>query len=197
MINPNTVTNFNRTDAELQEFLLFCIVVAGKNSQVQAKKLNEFLTSDESVADESPFGKIQIWTAKDELTTRLMGCKMGQYTRLTKTFSNVADTVMDLTNVSVAILQNIVGLKTARFFLMHSRAGFRCATLDTHILAWLNTQGVEAPKATPSNLNKYLSLEAKYLSICDERGLDPAALDLEIWKSRQVSVAAKELSTVA
>ena len=117
--------------------------------------------------------------------------------RLTKTFTDVATAVIDLHNVSVAILQNIVGLKTARFFLMHSRQGFRCATLDTHILAWLNTQGVEAPKATPSNLNKYLSLEAKYLSICDERGLDPAALDLEIWKSRQVSVAAKEISAVA
>lgn len=193
MINPNCVTNFARTDYELQEFLLFCIVVAGKNSQVQAKKLGEFL----SVTEESPFQFIRDAAEAGTLRGHLERTKLGQYNRLTKTFTDVATAVIDLRNVSVAILQNFVGLKTARFFLMHSRQGFRCATLDTHILAWLNTQGVVAPKATPSNLNKYLTLEAKYLEICDARGLDPAALDLEIWKSRQVSVAAKEISAVA
>jgi thermostable 8-oxoguanine DNA glycosylase len=193
MINPNAITNFARTDYELQEFILFCIVVAGKNSQVQAKKLAEFL----SVTEESPFDFIRQCVVDGTLRGHLERVKMGQYGRLTKVFDDIATSIIDLRNVSVAILQNIVGLKTARFFLMHSRAGFRCATLDTHILAWLNTQGVVAPKATPSNLNKYLTLEAKYLEICDARGLDPAALDLEIWKSRQVSVAAKEISAVA
>lgn len=43
MIDPNNITKFYRTEAELEEFLLFCIIVAGKNSKIQAKKLAEFL----------------------------------------------------------------------------------------------------------------------------------------------------------
>ena len=193
MIIPTEVTNFNRTDYELQEFLLFCIVVAGKHSQQQAKKLGEFL----SVTEESPFQFVRDAVDAGSLRGHLERVKMGQYGRITKVFEEVATAIIDLRNVSVAILQNIVGFKTSRFFLMHSRQGFRCATLDTHILAWLNTQGIVAPKSTPTNLNKYLTLEAKYLEICNERGLDPAALDLEIWKSRQARVTAKEISTAA
>ena len=42
MINPLEVTNYNRTQSELQEFLLFCINVAGKVA-VEAPKLEVFL----------------------------------------------------------------------------------------------------------------------------------------------------------
>jgi hypothetical protein len=38
MIDPNKVTNPARTPAELEEFLLFCLVVAGKNADQQAAK---------------------------------------------------------------------------------------------------------------------------------------------------------------
>ena len=39
MIDPSNVTNPARTPAELEEFLLFCVVVAGKNADQQAQKL--------------------------------------------------------------------------------------------------------------------------------------------------------------
>jgi hypothetical protein len=45
MIDPYNITNYNRTQNELEEFLLFCIVVAGKTAYIQAQKLNEFLSS--------------------------------------------------------------------------------------------------------------------------------------------------------
>ena len=45
MIDPYKITNYNRNQYELEEFLLFCIVVAGKTAYIQAQKLNDFLVS--------------------------------------------------------------------------------------------------------------------------------------------------------
>ena len=45
MIDPYNITNYNRTEGELQKFLLFCIVVAGKTAYIQAQKLEEFIDS--------------------------------------------------------------------------------------------------------------------------------------------------------
>ena len=44
-IDPYNITNFNRTEEELQLFLLFCIVVAGKTAYIQADKLEQFICS--------------------------------------------------------------------------------------------------------------------------------------------------------
>ena len=44
-VDPYNITKYNRTEAELECFLLFCIVVAGKTAYIQAQKLDEFLTS--------------------------------------------------------------------------------------------------------------------------------------------------------
>ena len=43
MINPYQITNYDRSSSELEEFLLFCIVVAGKTAYIQAQKLEDFL----------------------------------------------------------------------------------------------------------------------------------------------------------
>ena len=43
MIDPSNVTNPARTPTELEEFLLFCVVVAGKNADQQTRKLERFL----------------------------------------------------------------------------------------------------------------------------------------------------------
>ncbi len=43
MIDPRKVTKFDRTPEELEEFLLFSVVVAGKGAFQQAKKLDEFI----------------------------------------------------------------------------------------------------------------------------------------------------------
>lgn len=188
MIIPAEVTRFDRTDAELEEFLLFAICVAGKNSKIQAGKLAEFLLeSDFDKPFASPFDMIRTWVEDGTLRMHLERVKMGQYGRLAKVFENLVKCDFNLRTVTVYQLQLIVGLKTSRFFLMHSRPGFRCATLDTHILKWLNEQGIVAPKSTPTNPKVYAELEAKYLAICDERGCDPADLDLEIWKSKRVA----------
>ena len=59
-----------------------------------------------------------------------------------------------------------VGNKTARFFLMHSRPGFKGAVIDTHIHGWLEKVcQTDLPK--PTTTAKYLSLERLWLSMVE------------------------------
>ena len=44
-IDPTQITKFDRTQAELEWFLLFCISTAGKNATVTAKKINDRLVA--------------------------------------------------------------------------------------------------------------------------------------------------------
>ena len=59
MINPAKVKNYNRTESELEEFLLFGINVAGKKSAVEAPKLEAFLRGARKL-DVSPFDWIRL-----------------------------------------------------------------------------------------------------------------------------------------
>jgi thermostable 8-oxoguanine DNA glycosylase len=187
MIDPTKITNFNRTEAELQEFLLFCIVVAGKNSNQQAKKLDAFL--DNSFTPKyaggmfrpRPFQQIQLMGGV-AVCKRLMAVKMGQYKRITEAFWSVSK-LNNLKTVSVEELQQIKGIgpKTARFFLTHSRPNQQFAVLDTHVLKWLRNKGYNTPKSTPSK-KMYALLEQIFLYECVKHDKSPAELDLEIWK---------------
>ena len=71
---------------------------------------------------------------------------------------------------------------------MHSRRNQRIATLDVHILKWLRSKGINAPRQTPQNELSYKKLENRFLELADERGKTPAELDLEIWKKNQKKV---------
>ena len=39
MIDPNKITDYKRNDRDLQEFLFFCIAVAGKRAAPTARKV--------------------------------------------------------------------------------------------------------------------------------------------------------------
>ena len=185
MIDPKNITNFNRTEAELQEFLLFCIVVAGKNSHQQAIKLEKFIEGIKCRGYSTPFGNLDSILLDSEIWQRLNEVKMGQYTRITKSFREVSR-LRNLTTITVTELEKVkgIGAKTARFFVLHSRPNQNLAVLDTHILRWLREDlGHNAPKATPS-LKRYLELEQVFLAEAAKRGMSPDALDLDIWKSR-------------
>ena len=73
MIDPDDITKFDRTDFELLEFWLFCCIVAGKNSKVQAKKLDEFFMHRLSGCD---------------IATSVHNAKLGQYSRLIPIFQS-------------------------------------------------------------------------------------------------------------
>ena len=181
-IDPQDITDYTRSTEELQTFWLFCILVAGKNSKVQAGKLADFLLSAE-VIDDTPFNYIERLLRAGSLREMMEYHKLGQYTRIFKSFTQSIG--LDLEFCTVADLESIhgVGSKTSRFFLLHTREHQQYAVLDTHILKWMGSKlGVDVPKATPSG-DRYRRLEEIFLDYCDQRKLTPADLDLEIWSS--------------
>jgi hypothetical protein len=185
MIDPNAVTNFERTDRQLQEFLLFCVVAAGKNSKVQAQKLEAFLWDYTGGID--PFDVLQAaneYPENEYLTRDLKRHGMGQYTRIERAFRAIAGAGFDLRTVTAEELETIPGIgpKTARFFILHTQKNAFCAVLDTHILRWMREEkGYTAPKATPTG-KLYRRLEDYFLYEAMIAGIEPAALDLAIWQ---------------
>lgn len=211
MIDPRKVTKFGRTTEELEEFLLFSIVVAGKGAFQQAAKLEEFLKPRHE-NDFTPFYYIMELDMRGQLVERLRAVKMGQYERVSTAFRGVAHFYVDrtfnipgiiqhpprLSSVKISYLEVIkgIGMKTARFFLMHTREGQQYACLDTHILKWLGSKGHEVPKTTPRG-EKYLALEQIFLGYCNEAGKSAADMDLEIWNSQHVeNSSTKNLTSV-
>jgi thermostable 8-oxoguanine DNA glycosylase len=185
MIDPTDITNFNRNEVELQEYILFCAVVAGKTAVVQAKKLDDFLKPGR-IRSMTPFEYIRSLSDKEHLNHMICDAKLGQYKRLTKIFEQIVD--IDLHTATMEELEAIPGIgpKTSRFFVLHSRPDQRIAVLDTHILAWLREQYPEMtiPRATPQSTSRYKELEDLYLAEAAKRKVNPETLDLQIWKER-------------
>lgn len=196
MVNPDKDIIFNRTNYELQEYLLFCTVVAGKRAWIQAKKLDDWL-NEFGKANENPFDTILRLDKEIALDASIKKHKLGQYTRLSLCFAQAAFRhsigIVDLRTCTPETLEAIPGIgpKTSRFFISHSRPDQRFAVLDTHVLSWLRDQGYDAPKSTPSG-KKYADLEKIYLDYCDKNNLEPATLDAQIWNSKRKEIAVNE-----
>jgi thermostable 8-oxoguanine DNA glycosylase len=189
MINPDQITNYNRTEEELEEFLMFAICVAGKNAKQTAKKLNAFLTENNDI-NLSPFNwveylvRLQGWRSKNPLAEEMFDHKLGQYTRIEKAFRGILQFKGRLDEVSVKELESVfgVGSKTARFFVLHSRPNQQVAVLDTHILKYMYEQGYDVPRSTPPK-HKYGIIEEQFLQLAFENNMSVADFDLHIWKS--------------
>ena len=170
MINPREITKFDRTDPELEEFLLFSILVAGKRSDVTARKLEEFLTLIGGQA--SPFDALRETIEQGELMKAMQACKLGKYNTLIKGLPKLVNSDTNLRTATPCELEQFkgIGLKTSRFFILHSRPYARVSALDTHILSFLREQGHEAPNTTPSSKRKYRALEQAFLQLADSAG---------------------------
>ena len=185
MINPAEVTNYNRTQDELQEFILFCINVAGKKSSIEAPKLEVFIERAKDITKEtSPFNCIKKLIKLGRLNEIMHWAKLSPYAQRYNSYVAVSK-IKYLQSVSLSRLLEVagIGLKTARFFLSHSREDFDEPMLDTHILRYLRDQGyTDAPKSTPSNENTYLYFANIFKNIARQLGKSVTDLDLEIWK---------------
>jgi hypothetical protein len=179
VINPNNITNFERTDSELQSFWLFSLFVAGKNSDYAANCLAKLLAKTE---EQTPFEYLDK-LGETGVHNALVAAKVGQYGRLTKAI--MQSLRLDLRSCTLMDLMNVFGCgpKTARFFLLHTRPDCECAVLDTHILAWMRNHGFETPKATPQNKKDYIYLERAFLSLAKSiyPQMSIAQIDLLIW----------------
>lgn len=192
-INPQEITDYNRTNAELEFFLLFCIVVAGKKSDIQARKLEEWY-DDRVYHKDTPFEYIERLDADGELRSSLEKVRMGQYNRLVNSFQDVIGIGgrgrMNLSKCSLQDLCLIRGvkLKTSNFFLTHSREGYNVPVLDTHVLKFLKAEGIKnVPKSTPQDEKLYNSLAKQFTTIAKRRRMSVADLDLQVWKEYSTS----------
>ena len=185
MINPAEVTNYNRTQYELEEFILFCINVAGKKSAIEAPKLEVFIERAKDITKETtPFNCIKKLIKLGRLNEIMHWAKLSPYAQRYNSYVAVAK-IKDLQIVTLNRLLQVpgIGLKTARFFLSHSREDFDEPMLDTHILRFLRDQGYgDAPKSTPSNENTYHYFANIFKNIARQLGKSVTDLDLEIWK---------------
>lgn len=181
--NPQDTIIFDRTKFELECFLLFCIVVAGKKASTQVKMLKSFLELGDVL--KSPFDNIKEMDNNGSLLDNLYKSKLGQYTRMAHCFRELANSEIDLSTCTINDLERIhgIGPKTSRFFITCNREDARHAVLDTHILRFMNQQlKIKAPNSTPSNKKEYLRLEADWLKYADSLGVKSAELDLAVWK---------------
>lgn len=179
LIDPKKITNFTRTQAELQSFFLFGLFCAGKNSDYAAKCLAKLLHNNEG---ETPFEVLKN-LGETGIHNALVASRIGQYTRLTKA---IVDAVyLDLSTCTLEELMSVhgVGQKTARFFLLHTRPNCKVAVLDTHILKWLRDNEVDAPQVTPTSVKQYKALEEKFLFLAGINFpfMSIADVDLTLW----------------
>jgi thermostable 8-oxoguanine DNA glycosylase len=182
-IDPKNITDFNRDTDQLQSFWLFCMFVAGKNSDYASRCLAKLINTAKHEKSGGIFNHFKL-IGEVGIHNALVASKVGQYTRLKKGIMQSLD--LDLTTCTLEDLLELhgVGNKTARFFLLHTRERCDYAVLDTHILTWMRDHGVEeAPKNTPTNVKLYEQLENKYriMSRLYYPHLSNAKIDLLIW----------------
>jgi hypothetical protein len=198
MIDPCNVTNSSRSHAELEEFLLFGIVAAGKNADQQATKLEGFL------GGRSPFAFIGRSDREGRLEERLKAVRLGKYTLLVRSFRELAASGIDLRTCTWEELTRFpgIGLKTAKFFVLHTRGGEMHAVLDTHVLGWMRDRWKPAsgrppsvPGHTPQDPAAYRFWETVYFGMVaahrhasgNPAAVDWARFDLDLWKERRGS----------
>jgi hypothetical protein len=189
LIDPDKVTDYEQSDAQLQMFLLFAIFVAGKTAKIMAPKTHNFIKGCHLWKDEcrylTPFQTIILMISCDILRDELERQKIGKYNVLQRCLKELVTANLDLKTCTVEQLESVygIGLKTSRFFVMHSRRNQRYAALDTHILRWLRDMGYpDIPQKTPSSSKSYRRIEGIYLAQAELRGEDPTEMDLKIWR---------------
>jgi hypothetical protein len=181
MINPYTISNFNYPQAELEEFFIFTIMVAGKTARVMAPICHRFCWETE-YTQPTPIETVHSMRNAGALREQLERCRVGQYSKMERALCHYLDHPFDLRTASVERIEEIpgVGPKTSRFFVVHTRPDVEHAVIDVHIGRWLRELGYTPPKG----VSEYAYLEQCFLQEAKKRGKTIADLDLEIWRSR-------------
>lgn len=186
MVDPcsNELINYNRSQAELEEFLIFCILVAGKNAETTAKGLERFLQPSYKMAV-TPFIYIRSLDEKT-LSKELKNSGIGCYNQKSKFLKDLVNSNIDLNKCSIQELEQIKGIgpKTSRFFVLFSRENAECAVLDVHILRWLNKQGYDVLAVTPGE-KEYLEIKKIFIKEAKKRNKRIVDFDFQIWTEQR------------
>lgn len=170
-----------QTKGQLEWALIYSCIVAGKSAVFADGVMHRLFGVREAPWNFSPIGYLGS-LGVDGIERELRRARSGNYSKLTRCFSELAAAKLDLLKCTPTDLENIhgIGPKTSRFFILWTRPGERYAALDVHVLRWLKAKGYPAPKSTPSGA-LYASLEASFISEADKRGMTARELDFEIW----------------
>jgi thermostable 8-oxoguanine DNA glycosylase len=184
MVDPTKITNFNLTGNQLEEVLLFWVLVAGKTASIISKALEKILNSLEG---STPFEKIR-GVEKNNLPGLLKDHGIGCYNNKAKAVWELVNSNLNLRTCSVDDLEKIYGIgpKTSRCFLIHSRPNMQYAALDTHILKYLRDSGRVVPKSTPTSKKLYRKFEKEFLDDALYYGYTVAEFDLALWNKYSI-----------
>jgi len=179
MIDPTTLIKPTSSTREKQIFLIFCIFVAGRNSDLAANKLSKFLSKCKN--NELPFNYLK--NNIHDLHNILVANKVGQYNRIETAIKQAIH--LNVEECSLEDLLNIhgIGMKTAKFFLVYSRSGEKHAILDVHILKWMRRYYDDAPTNTPPP-SQYWKWETRFFKLVESEfgdNIDLTKIDLLIW----------------
>jgi len=181
MIDPYAITNHSRSRAELEEFWVFCLSVAGKKATMMAGKVDEFIAG--CGHDGTPFERIRKLIAEDRLVEEMKRARVGKYALLDKALrATLAEGAPDIESAMPADLETIpgVGPKTARFFLLHSRKDIEVAVIDTHMVKYVASLGHRVPNGVPTG-KEYARLERIVIDRARELGMPLDGFDLAVW----------------
>ena len=190
MIDPKKVTDYNRNEWQLQEFLIYCVCVAGKKSEIESPKVRKFCMDARFGHGLTPFELIRKLLSvssveEDGLMQHLKKYKIAPYQQRYNSFKDIVTLLDgDLREVTIDQLQEVRGIstKTSRFFLTHSREDFDEPVLDTHILRFLTDFGYkDVPQSTPQNPKVYEKFSKIFRSIARFEGKSVTDFDLEVW----------------
>ena len=192
-VNPTDITDFNRDTNQLESFWLFCMFVAGKNSDYASSCLSKLIHGMSKRGYDGIFNYFKD-LGRDGIHNALVANKVGQYGRLTKGIMQSLDLDLERCNLDALLDIHGVGNKTARFFLLHTRIGCEYAVLDTHILKWMRGRGEDVPKSTPTRKTVYRKLERRflYLSRLAYPFLTDSQIDLLIWSEQSGRISSEE-----
>lgn len=188
MIDPFNITNFDRTHAELEELLLFCIAAANKPAVTIATKLSWFLYYQHCErCRTSPANRVRRLIKNGKLEAQMRWARLSPYKKNIRAFTEVADLRTPLSEIALTELVHIHGIgdKTARMFLLYTRPDQRLAVLDVHVLRWMGARGHVVPKWHPTG-NVYRKLEIGFLNECLAAGKTPVEMDREIWTTNAI-----------
>jgi endonuclease III len=136
-VDPYAITNFSRTDAELETVFVFCCCVAGKKATMISAMVEDFLENCGYTG--TPFERIRAMVREESLVQHLRRARLGKYGLLSRLFTlATAEGTLDLRAATPEELERFpgIGAKTSRFFILHSRAGASVAVIDTHMLKY-------------------------------------------------------------
>ena len=152
MIDFANLPIYSKEEKYLQEFFMFSICVANKSAATIAPRIDKLVKS----LDGMPFdilGKKKASTIQSMLKNLGIGCYKLKGQGIKEAACAVSNGDLSLQNSTLEELEKIngVGLKTSRFFVVHSRPNAHHAVIDTHLLKFLKSKGHDVPEQTPTS----------------------------------------------